>query len=136
MELSAFIAPLAGGMCIGIAASLLMLSIGRIAGISGIAFTAMSSPRVNRWAMSFVVGLFIGAGLFHLFTGAEIPALAVSLPMLLAGGFIVGLGTKLGSGCTSGHGICGLGRMSARSLAAVVIFMTTAIATVFVRLHL
>ena len=77
----------------------------------------------------------LGAFLYHLVSGAKVPDFNVPLPLLLAGGFIVGLGTKMGSGCTSGHGICGIGRFSMRSIIATVTFMTFGFITVFVRLH-
>ena len=131
----AWIMALLGGICIGLASIGLMIANGRIAGISGITFNALSSPRGNRWAVAFVLGLALGAFLFHFITGNAIPEFNVSLPMIIAGGFIVGVGTKIGSGCTSGHGICGLGRLSMRSMIATVTFMSLGFITVFIRLH-
>ncbi len=130
-----FIPALAGGICIGIASVMLMILTGRIAGISGITFNAIISPLKNFWAVAFVIGLPVGAGIYQLLMN-QIPSFSVPLPLLLAGGFIVGLGTKIGSGCTSGHGICGIGRLSARSIVATCIFITAGVVTVFIRLHI
>ena len=130
-----FLISLFGGFCIGIAAVLMMVLLGRIAGITGIIFQSMTAPASNLWAIAFVVGLPVGALLFHSLSGTPVPAFDVPLPMIIAGGFLVGLGTRLGSGCTSGHGICGLGRLSARSIVAVSTFMLFAFLTVFLRLH-
>lgn len=126
---------LMGGACIGLSAVLMMALLGRIAGVSGILFKGVRSPATNPWACLFVLGLALGAFTFHTLTGAPIPAFDVPLPLILAGGFMVGLGTKLGSGCTSGHGICGIGRLSMRSIIATCTFMAFGFITVFVRLH-
>lgn len=118
-----------GGMVIGLAAVTLMLSRGRIAGISGIVATALKRPWPS-WAMLFVVGLLIGRGVstFALGSSIERDWAAVS-PLLLIGGVLVGFGTRLGSGCTSGHGVCGIARFSKRSIVATVTFLLVAIAT-------
>ena len=113
----------------------MMLFIGRIAGISGIAFTGIAKPKTEPWSVAFLLGLVLGAAMFHLINTTPGPAFEVSKPLLVSGGLLVGVGTKLGNGCTSGHGICGLARFSARSLVAVVVFMISAIVTVFIRLH-
>ena len=135
--MSAFIVPLAGGVLIGIAASLMLLLIGRIAGISGIVWGAVSAQADNAWRWLFIVGLLLGPLLYHTVSGAP-PPLPSSLPwwQAIAGGLLVGVGTKLGSGCTSGHGVCGLGRLSGRSLAATLTFMASGIATVYCIRHL
>lgn len=130
-----FLMALAGGICIGLASVLLMIMLGRIAGISGIVFTAVKTPVQNFWSILFVAGLIPGAFLFHFASGNPIPLFDVSMPMLLAGGFIVGVGTRLGSGCTSGHGVCGIGRLSVRSIIATCTFMLFGFITVYVRLH-
>lgn len=130
-----FVTALLGGFCIGLASILMMLALGRIAGISGIVWQAIKSPISNTWAILFVVGLVIGAYLYHSISGQAIPAFDVPLPLLLAAGFIVGFGTKLGSGCTSGHGICGIGRLSMRSVVATATFMTFGFITVYVMRH-
>ncbi len=135
MNVPVFVTALLGGMAIGAASALMMFLIGRIAGISGITFNAITKPVAQSWSVMFLLGLLLGTALYHLASGAPIPVLDVPVPLLLAGGLLVGLGTKLGSGCTSGHGICGLARLSGRSLVAVVVFMASAMITVFVRLH-
>ena len=130
-----FIMALAGGLCIGLASILLMMLLGRIAGISGIVFSAARSPIRNVWSVLFLAGLVLGAFLFHFVSGKPVPAFNVPMPLLLAAGFIVGIGTRLGSGCTSGHGICGIGRLSVRSIIATGTFMVTGFITVYIRLH-
>ena len=127
---------LIGGLIIGFASILLMMSTGRIAGISGILFTSMKSPASNLWAVLFVIGLILGAAVYHLSTGAQIPTFSASKELVILAGLLVGFGVKLGSGCTSGHGICGIGRLSARSVIATVTFMTFGFISVFLRLHL
>jgi len=117
---------------IGLAAALMLLGAGRIAGVSGIAARAFgladsSLPRSGAWA--FLIGLPLGALLVTSQTGAATLAFAGPVPMVIAG-LIVGIGTRLGSGCTSGHGVCGMSRLSQRSLVAVATFMATGFATV------
>lgn len=122
-----------GGVLIGLAAALMLLGSGRIAGISGIAARAMTIgqsgiPVPAAWL--FIGGLLLGALLVHV----SIAPIAAEFPqstwLLIAGGLIVGFGTRLGSGCTSGHGVCGMSRLSPRSLIATAIFITSGIATV------
>lgn len=126
---------LAGGALIGLSATLLLWLIGRIAGVSGIVAGALQVGRNGLgWQHAFLAGLVAGAGLwFHLApsVGFEVPSPREGFPIawLLVAGVLVGLGTRLGSGCTSGHGICGLARFSPRSLVAVLVFMGVAIAT-------
>ncbi len=128
---------LAGGALIGLSASLLLLLLGRVAGISGIVGTLLP-PSAEGWAWraAFVLGL-IGGPLLFLVVFGHPPAvrIATSAPTLIVAGLLVGFGTRLGSGCTSGHGVCGLARLSPRSIVAVGVFMLTAIVTVFVRNH-
>lgn len=131
----AFLMALAGGICIGISAIFLMVMLGKIAGVSGIVFAAAKTPVENFWSIFFIAGLVLGAFLFHFGLGHPIPAFEVSMPLMLSGGFIVGVGTKLGSGCTSGHGICGIGRLSARSIIATCTFILLGFITVYIRLH-
>lgn len=126
------LAGLIGGGLIGLAAALMLLGAGRIAGVSGIAARAFgiaesSLPRSAAWA--FVVGLPLGALLVTRLTASAPPAFAGPVT-LVAAGLIVGFGTRLGSGCTSGHGVCGMSRLSQRSLVAVAVFMATGFATV------
>ena len=134
-NLHPFVTALLGGFCIGIAAVMLMVLVGRIAGITGMVFSGIRSPLQNIWSVMFLIGLALGAFLYDGRTGIPHPAYDVPLPMILGGAFLVGFGTKLGSGCTSGHGICGLGRLSPRSLIATCTFMLFTFITVFVRFH-
>lgn len=130
---------LIGGLLIGAAAALLWLGAGRIAGVSGILGRAMRSEQAAErpWRILFLLGLPAGAALAVLFGWAAAPgAPPANLVLAGIGGLLVGFGTRLGSGCTSGHGICGLARLSPRSLAATLIFMATGMATVFVMRHL
>ncbi|KEO89113.1 hypothetical protein EH31_13835 [Erythrobacter longus] len=125
-------AGLAGGVLIGLAAALMLLGIGRIAGISGITARAAGIsdsglPRVSAWA--FVIGLPLGALVVMLAKGG-LPANFASPLYLVVAGLIVGVGTRLGSGCTSGHGVCGMSRFSQRSIVATITFMVTGFATV------
>lgn len=120
-----------GGVLIGSAAVWLYLSVGRIAGISGIAAQALRSPLINSWAVLFILGLGLGGWLAHwLGFGAGVQPVEpvatvadISLPLLVGGGLLVGVGTRLGSGCTSGHGVCGMARLSPRSLVATLVFV-------------
>jgi uncharacterized protein len=129
---------LLGGILIGLAASGLLLFNGRIAGISGIAAGLLPPWHGEvRWRMAFVFGLLAGGLLLlRVDPSAFGSAYPRSLFTLVAAGLLVGLGTRIGSGCTSGHGVCGLSRRSARSLVATVTFMLTAAVTVFVVDHL
>jgi uncharacterized membrane protein YedE/YeeE len=127
---------LAGGALIGLAATLLLWSIGRIAGISGIASGAFEGVRGDRaWRLAFLAGMMLAGAIVLQFVPAPQRAQSGSTTLLLVAGFLVGFGTRLGNGCTSGHGVCGLGRLSLRSLAAVATFMATAAATTFVMRH-
>ena len=127
---------LAGGVLIGLAAVLLLWSIGRIAGVSGIASGVLEGARGDRaWRAAFLAGMMAAGALVLQFVPAPPRVLTGPVPLLLAAGFLVGFGTRLGNGCTSGHGVCGLGRLSVRSLAAVVVFMATAMVTTFVMRH-
>ncbi|MCF7223357.1 YeeE/YedE family protein [Marilutibacter chinensis] len=129
------VSALAGGALIGLAATWLLAALGRIAGVSGVLNNAIESGEGRGWRLAFLIGLVLGAGAWFAFTGAT-PRSGFPPPLLIAGGLLVGFGTRLGNGCTSGHGICGLARLSRRSLVAVAIFMTAGAATVFVVRHL
>lgn len=126
-----------GGSLIGLSAGLLWQCNGRIAGISGIV-GGLLTPRVRDigWRVAFLLGLMIAPMLYHLL-GGVLPPIEVSSPglVIVPAGFLVGFGTRLGGGCTSGHGVCGLARLSRRSIAATAIFMGTAIMTSFVLRH-
>ncbi|MBB5373566.1 hypothetical protein HNP71_001826 [Acidocella aromatica] len=126
---------LAGGAVIGTASAGLLLVNGRIAGISGI-FARATKPDATLWQWAFLAGL-LAAGAGAALAGYPLPAdiTKQSLPLLALAGLLTGVGTRLGGGCTSGHGVCGLARLSPRSLAAVLVFMGVAGLTVFVRRH-
>ena len=122
--------PLAGGLLIGVSSILLLLTLGRIAGISGILWGALSDPD-RSWRWQFVSGLVAGAFAIHALTGRPIPAPSdAPLFMAVIAGILVGIGTRVGSGCTSGHGVCGIGRRSVRSIVATCTFMATGVVTV------
>lgn len=126
-----------GGMLIGFAAVLLLLANGRIAGVSGIVGGLLTRIRGDvAWRAAFVVGLWLGALIYWIARG-ELFAVesSASWPVLVLAGLLVGFGTRVGSGCTSGHGVCGIARLSTRSIIATAIFMGTGIATVFVTRH-
>jgi uncharacterized membrane protein YedE/YeeE len=123
---------LCGGMLIGAGAAVLLLLNGKIAGISGIAENAVRGLfGEHGWRISFLLGLVIPAAVF----GLGPIEFAQALPLLAASGFLVGFGTRLGSGCTSGHGVCGLANLSPRSLVATLGFMTVAAVTVYLVRH-
>ncbi|KMO32028.1 YeeE/YedE family protein [Methylobacterium variabile] len=129
---------LLGGSLIGASAALLLLLNGRIAGISGILGGLLASPsRETGWRAAFLAGLVL-APLVYAGSGGSLPAVAVdaSFPLLVVAGLLVGFGARLGAGCTSGHGVCGIGRGSRRSLIATGTFMAVAILTVLVTRHL
>jgi len=114
------------------AAVMLMAFNGRIAGISGISASALTGKAGDRlWRITFVAGLIAGPLLLMWVSGNELAFVQVtSLPMIIVAGLLVGFGTQLGSGCTSGHGVCGISRLSARSITATVVFMAAGVATV------
>ncbi len=129
------LASLAGGVFIGLSAVLVMALFGRVAGIVGITAGAITQDD-RAWRIAFIFGL-IAAPLLWLVATGDFPAQTVSenLPGMAIAGLLVGIGTALGSGCTSGHGVCGLARLSTRSLAAVLTFMAFAALTVFILRH-
>lgn len=124
---------LIGGLMIGIAAALMLLGLGRIAGVSGLAARATGiadSGAPRSIAIAFVIGLPLGAFLVSLATGGVVTRFPPSVIPMILGGLLVGFGTRLGSGCTSGHGVCGMSRLSRRSLTATAIFMASGFITV------
>ncbi|HCG7478456.1 TPA: YeeE/YedE family protein [Vibrio parahaemolyticus] len=127
-----------GGILLGISATILLLVNGKIAGISGIMNGIMSPKKGDySWRLLFAVGMIAGGLISVLMLGVAVPSTEnLSLGMVIAAGLLVGIGTRLGNGCTSGHGICGMGRLSKRSIVATCVFMAVAGLTVFVRLHL
>ena len=130
-------AALAGGALIGVAVAMFALLNGRIAGISGIVGGLLKPARGDvAWRVAFVIGL-VGAPLVYaLFAAVPVPRIDAGYGTLTLAGLLVGIGTRYGSGCTSGHGVCGLSRLSPRSLAATAAFMGAGFATVFVLRHL
>ena len=126
-----------GGALIGLSAVLLMLLSGRIAGISGIYGGLLNPDSSDRgWRIAFIAGLILAPLLAGwIGYGMPKPQLPSSWTVIIAAGLLVGFGARLGGGCTSGHGICGVARLSARSIAATAIFMLTAIATVAITRH-
>ena len=128
---------LIGGLLIGLAAALLLLLNGRISGISGIVGGLLAPKSSDAgWRVVFVAGLLLGAFIYMLATGGAIPVrVQASVPVLVAAGLLVGFGTRLGSGCTSGHGLCGIARLSKRSIVASAVFFGVAMLTVFLTHH-
>lgn len=122
-----------GGMLIGLAAVLLLALNGRIAGISGILSGVITArDRFERsWRLLFLVGLITGPAFYRLFYGPLAVQIQAGLPTLMAAGLLVGFGTRLGSGCTSGHGVCGIARLSPRSIFATITFIISGMLTVY-----
>lgn len=136
MQLLPLLAALAGGLLIGAAALGLLALSGRVAGVSGIVGGLIPPRRGDLdWRLAYLAGLLLGGVLLHLAYGLP-TSVAGSRTTLIVSGLLVGFGTRLGNGCTSGHGVCGLGRGSPRSFAAVLTFMAVAFITVFVSRHI
>ena len=131
-----WLSALIGGVLIGTSASVLLVFNGRIAGISGIVSGALGWASDRNWRWIFLVGMLLGGSFYeYVLSSQPTPVSTFSPWAMIIGGFLVGFGTRLGNGCTSGHGVCGLGRLSVRSLVAVVTFLSTAMITVFVVRH-
>lgn len=131
-----WITGLLGGILIGISATILLAFDGRIAGISGMINGALEFTAQQNWRWYFLGGMLIGGFLYeYLLPLPSTPQSNFNLGAMIIGGLLVGFGTRIGNGCTSGHGVCGLGRLSMRSLVAVISFMTSAIITVFITHH-
>lgn len=129
------LAGLTGGLLIGVAGAIMLLGLGRIAGVSGLVARATGiAPGGTPWpiASAFIIGLPVGAWVMTLSAGEVMTRFPTSMTVLVLGGLIVGFGTRMGSGCTSGHGVCGLSRLSPRSIAATASFMAAGFATVAV----
>ncbi|MGK5081573.1 YeeE/YedE family protein [Janthinobacterium sp. HLX7-2] len=125
-----------GGVLIGLSAALFILFSGRIAGISGILGGLLAWPRGDiAWRVAFLFGLVAAPLVFGLFAPLPTVQIDAGTPALIVAGLLVGIGTRYGSGCTSGHGVCGLSRLSPRSLAATAAFMFAGFVTVFVIRH-
>ncbi len=133
------VAALLGGGLIGASAVALMATTGRIAGVSGIAARLLPpyGDRELAGRIAFLLGIIVAPLIVALVTGSmPLPQIEAATPMLVAAGLLVGFGAVWGNGCTSGHGVCGISRLSLRSLVATAVFMTTAIATVFLVRHM
>ena len=131
-----FLLPLGGGLILGLGALWLLYSLGRIAGISGIAWGALAGPDRD-WRWLFLAGLLGGGAVTHWLLKMPLPAESTaSLGLLISSGLLVGFGTRFGGGCTSGHCVCGMGRRSPRSVIATLIFMMSGMLTVYVVRHL
>ncbi|WP_334014678.1 YeeE/YedE family protein [Alteromonas sp. S167] len=131
------LAGLAGGLLIGSSVVLLLLTLGRIAGISGIAAGAMTQRGIERyWRLAFLIGAVLSAVLYMVFVGDLQVQTQMSSAWLVVAGLLVGFGTRLGSGCTSGHGVAGLSRLSPRSIVATLTFMGAAVLTTTIIRHL
>ncbi len=127
---------LAGGTLIGIAAATFLLLNGRIAGISGVIGGLLKPVKGDvAWRAAFVLGLVGAPAVYALFAAVPLPKIDAQFGALIAAGLLVGIGTRVGAGCTSGHGVCGLARLSPRSAVATAVFMGTGFATVFVARH-
>lgn len=132
------LAAIVGGLLIGSAAALLLLLSGRIAGVSGMTAVATrigSGGTSSGQASAFLLGLPLGAAFIASFVRRPDVVVTGSIPLLIVAGLLVGFGTRLGNGCTSGHGVCGIARMSPRSAAATAIFIASAASTVFLVRH-
>lgn len=128
---------LAGGIVIGIAAAMLILLNGRIAGISGVLGGLLTPVRGDRaWRAAFIAGLVCAPLLYALFSELPRPQIDSDYAGLIVAGLLVGVGTRYGSGCTSGHGVCGISRLSPRSLIATATFMAAGFVTVYIARHL
>jgi uncharacterized protein len=132
MTLSDLVLPVIGGMLIGTAATVLLMMNGRVAGISGIVGGLLTEQKGQRgWRGSFLGGLVLGGLAMYLVRpSAFVVEYAPSLPLAIVAGLIVGVGTQLGNGCTSGHGVCGISRFSTRSIVATITFIATGAITV------
>lgn len=127
---------LIGGVLIGSSATLLLAFNGRIAGISGMINGGITFTKQESWRWIFILGMLLGGVIYEYVLAPQPTPKSTFAPLaMIIGGLLVGFGTRMGSGCTSGHGVCGLGRLSIRSLVAVLIFLSTAIITVFIVRH-
>ena len=123
---------LIGGLIIGVAVVLFFITTGRLAGISGIVSSTLEKNENKFSNLLFIIGLVLGPLVFIFFSQNDVVfKMTSSIPLIIAGGLLVGLGTKIGRGCTSGHGICGISRFSMRSILATIIFMIFAMITVY-----
>ena len=135
METSSM-AALVGGFCIGAAVLLMLALLGRLAGVSGIVANVLTNRDDRLWSGMFIGGLLCGAWVYHFLSGTPYPQASSLEPVwAVAAGLLVGFGTRLGSGCTSGHGVCGISRGSRRSIVATLVFLGSGFATVYLTRH-
>lgn len=128
---------LLGGMLIGVSVTIMILLNGRIAGISGIIGSLSSAHRADiLWRITFIAGLILSPFVYGIFAPVPTFNLEASNPYVLLAGLLVGLGSRLGSGCTSGHGVCGIARLSVRSIVATLVFISAGVVTVYLTHHL
>ena len=132
------VSALIGGVLIGLSATLLLLFNGRIAGVSGILSGIFVQPAGDRlWRLMFIIGMIVSGSLYQFIgPGGFENNTEVSLLVLIIGAFLVGFGTRMGGGCTSGHGVCGIGFISQRSIVATCVFMAAGFVTVYITRHL
>ncbi|KQW42235.1 MULTISPECIES: YeeE/YedE family protein [unclassified Roseateles] len=131
------LASLAGGALIGLAAALFVLFNGRIAGISGVLGGLLRPVQGDLgWRVAFIAGIVVAPWVYVLFTALPVPRIDAGWTVLVLAGLLVGVGTRYGAGCTSGHGVCGMSRLSPRSLVATLAFMGAGFVTVFTLRHL
>lgn len=134
--MSSVIVPLLAGVLIGLAAGLLLLLNGRLAGVSGIVAGAVSGRGDERaWRLAFLAGLIVAGLAGRALAPDAVPGFSASLPLLAVAGVLVGFGARYGGGCTSGHGVCGVGRLSPRSLVGTITFVLVAMGVVFIVRH-
>lgn len=134
---SSWINGLIGGILIGISATILLAFNGKIAGISGMINGALEFTTSQIWCWYFLGGMLLGGFIYeYLLPLPNTPIYNLDFISMILGGFLVGFGTKMGNGCTSGHGVCGLGRLSVRSLTAVISFLASGMITVFIIRHI
>jgi uncharacterized protein len=127
---------LIGGLLIGFSTLLLIRWLGKVAGISGIVGQLWAGNATDKaWRLAFVIGLLLSPLVYLIFAPLPVMQIAADLPVLIVAGLLVGFGTRLGSGCTSGHGVCGLSRLSLRSLVATLTFMLVAMVVVWLSRH-
>lgn len=122
---------LLGGVLIGLAAAMMIVGVGRVAGVSGVVGAMFSEGRHESWRWYFVLGLLTAPWFYQLFKDLPTVTIETQPLVLIVGGLLVGMGTRYGSGCTSGHGVCGLSSLSMRSLVATMIFMAVGFLTVY-----
>lgn len=137
MQHLSFINALIGGSLIGIAAAVLLVFNGKIAGVSGVLGGLLSAPSQDRtWRLAFIAGLILAPSLWQLVAALPNIEVSTNTPLIIIAGLIVGIGTRLGSGCTSGHGVCGIARLSKRSIIATITFMLLGFLVTYVARHL